>query len=513
MSALNKHFRIRIYSHCFVVDRFSPVGRMLAVKFAQRCAQYELVNTAAGARQQLTRMFAASPYDRREYRFHINQLSQWREHLLFHNYSNPAVFDEIYVGLKPVDDMDFSTNPKYIANEEQVPLIEYSVKKQPTCKLIGLRTGGGKTVCALLSVAKIRKIPCIVIKPAYIDKWIGDLMNILQLKVEDIMVIQGSKHLTAFMTKVKTGELDYKAVIMSNRTYQLWIKLYEKYGEESFEMGYEVPPEQFYEHANVGIRLIDEVHQDFHLNFKIDLYTNVEYALSLSATLITRDPFLQNMYEVAYPLKDRCAIPALKKYVHSYAVHYGLRDAKHIRTSERGSTTYSHGAFEKSIIKNPVSLQKYLELIDYVLAIGYLKSTKIGKSALIFAYSIDMCTIITNYLKNKYKEFKVNRYVENDPYSDLMDGDMVVSTLGSSGTAIDKPNLTNVALTTAIDSLQSNVQSLGRLRELDGGATKVEFHYFVCDDVQKHLDYHYRKVKLLDQRAKTFMDIYTGINI
>ena len=124
-----------------------------------------------------------------------------------------------------------------------------------------------------------------------------------------------------------------------------------------------------------------------------------------------------------------------------------------------------------------------------------------------------MCTIITNYLKNKYKEFKVNRYVENDPYSNLMDGDIVVSTLGSSGTAIDKPNLTNVALTTAIDSLQSNVQSLGRLRELDGGATKVEFHYFVCDDVQKHLDYHYRKVKLLDQRAKTFMDIYTGINI
>ena len=50
-------------------------------------------------------------------------------------------------------------------------------------------------------------------------------------------------------------------------------------------------PEDFFNLINVGIRLIDEVHQDFHLNFKIDLYTNVKKTISLSATLQSDNKF------------------------------------------------------------------------------------------------------------------------------------------------------------------------------------------------------------------------------
>lgn len=366
------------------------------------------------------------------------------------------------------------------------------------------------TASALMAIEKIQKMPCIIVKPAYIEKWTEDLIKTYNLKLEDIMVIQGGKHLTAFLTKVAEGSLEYKAIIISNRTLQIWLTLYEKHKEDTLEMGYVIHPHEFFEHANCGVRLIDEVHQDFHFNFKLDLYTNVEYAISLSATLITTDPFLRTMHDIAYPIKDRCPSPPILKYIHSYAVHYRFSKPDKIRTSEYGSKNYSHGAVEKSILKHVPTTNAYLDLINYVLCIGYMKSKKEGKRCIIFAYSVDMCTKISDYLKKMYPDYIVNRYVSEDDYSNLMQSDIIVSTLGSAGTAVDIPDLTNVILTTAIDSIQSNVQSLGRLRMLDNGDTATEFHYFVCDDIPKHLEYHSRKKIMLAERAKTFIDVYSG---
>jgi hypothetical protein len=48
---------------------------------------------------------------------------------------------------------------------------------------------------------------------------------------------------------------------------------------------------------------------------------------------------------------------------------------------------------------------------------------------------------------------------------------------------------------------------------LDNGDTATEFHYFVCDDVPKHLEYHSRKKIMLAERAKTFIDVYSGFVI
>ncbi len=366
------------------------------------------------------------------------------------------------------------------------------------------------TFVALSGIAILQKIPCIIVKPAYIEKWTDDLIKTYNLSLDDIMVVQGSKHLMALLNLVKEGKLEYKAVIVSNKTFQIWLSMYERLKDETLELGYPIHPHEFFGHIGTGVRLIDEVHQDFHFNFKLDLYTNVEHAISLSATLITQDPFLRSMHDLAYPIKDRYVSPPLDKYINSFAVHYRFRKPDKIRTSEYGSKNYSHGAFEKSVIKHTPTLYGYLGLIDYVLSIGYIKAIKRDKKCIIFAYSVDMCTKIVAFLESKYPDHIVNRYVADDPYENLMQSDIVVSTLGSAGTAVDIPNLTNVILTTAIDSIQSNVQSLGRLRKLDNGATDTEFHYFVCGDVPKHLEYHNRKKEMLSQRAKTFIDVYSG---
>jgi superfamily II DNA or RNA helicase len=483
---------------------------MLAVKFAGRYVQFGLVPGGGQMHRKALKVFGVANAERTEFRFHINQLPEFHKLLVQTGYDNHKLYHRVDIPVKPTPELGFTVDPGFVPRDYQIPIIDYLIKKEPKCKLVGLRTGGGKTACALSAIAVLKKIPCIIIKPTYIEKWTEDLIEMYGLTVEDIMVVQGGKHLKALLNLVKEDKLHYKAIILSNKTMQIWLSAYERDKEDALETGYCIHPHEFFEHVGAGVRLVDEVHQDFHFNFKLDLYTNVEHAISLSATLITNDPFLRSMHDIAYPIRDRCASPTLDNYISSYAVHYRFDKPDKIRTSEFGSNNYSHGALEKSVMKHNPTMHAYLNLIDYTLSIGYANSKKVDKKCIIFAYSVDMCTTIAKFLEGKYPDYDVRRYVADDPYENLMQADVIVSTLGSAGTAVDIPNLTNVILTTAVDSIQSNIQSLGRLRKLDNGNTPTEFHYFVCEDIPKHLEYHQRKKEMLSQRAKSFIDVYSG---
>jgi superfamily II DNA or RNA helicase len=89
--------------------------------------------------------------------------------------------------------------------------------------------------------------------------------------------------------------------------------------------------------------------------------------------------------------------------------------------------------------------------------------------------------------------------VEEDPYENLMQADVSVSTLLSAGTGVDIPMLTTVILTTSISSSQSNIQGFGRLRNIPN--KKLRFVYFVCSDFPKQLEYHEKKKDMLSRMA------------
>jgi hypothetical protein len=103
---------------------------------------------------------------------------------------------------------------------------------------------------------------------------------------------------------------------------------------------------------------------------------------------------------------------------------------------------------------------------------------------------------VVERFKKKYPEFDTVRYVGslNDPYDELLECDIGVTTIGSGGTAIDLANLRVSLMTTAIDSRQSNEQVLGRTRRLkDFPEIVPEFVYFVCRDIEQHIKYDNNK--------------------
>jgi hypothetical protein len=359
------------------------------------------------------------------------------------------------------------------------------------------------TLVTMTASGIIGKRTVIIIRPMYVYKWIDDLLNYTELTIDEIMIVQGTKELQALLMLADSGQLDsISVIIISNKTMQSYITKYELHRDGLLDMGYVCLPEDMFELLEAGMRLIDEVHLDFHLNFKIDLYSNVQKSISLSATLLNNNSFLESMYDVAYPLHQRYRATGLDKYISARAVMYRLADNIRVRTTEYGSDSYSHNAFEVSIMKNYVAMSNYLKLMKIIIDAGFIKDYKPSEKIIIYCYRGDFCTKVVQYLKLVYPSLDIRRYISEDPPENMYEPDIRVTTLGSGSTAHDIKNLKVVILTVAVDSIQSNIQALGRLRRLETAQTR--FYYYVCENIPKHIQYHESKRKMLEQRAMSF---------
>lgn len=500
-------------SHNFKIIDFSSTARDIIIQFARRLVQKGLVKSAGarGFNFEPIKVYASTTRNRNEFRFHINQFTEFMEFLNQRGIYEAGV-KVIEKTIQPAALITAKFKEEWIARDYQEPVLEYMATKDydisktsilPIRKFLGLRTGMGKTFCGMKTCSFYKKRTVIIVKPKYIKKWIEDIEKHFHSKVKDIMVVQGSKDLKTLLNLTIENEITAQFIIISVDTMRNYIKDYEAHGTNIKHQGYSVLPEDLFEALGAGIRLIDEVHESFHMYFKIDLYTHVEISISLSATLMNLDAFVEKMYAIAYPYNMRYKDVAVEAHIHTTALMYHFKQPYAIRTMENGSSSYSHIAFENSLLakKNKIVLEPYLGMVNFICRMSYFKDYQPGDRLAVFASTVDMCTAITNYLKNKYPDKSVKRFcpTAGDPYENLIEPDIRVTTIISGGTAHDIPRLTTVVLTINIQSIQSNIQTMGRLRPIAN--RKVQFIYCVCQDMQKHMDYHYSKKENLRGRV------------
>ena len=500
------YFKVDVYSHNFCLTRISARGLELIGEFSKPYKQWGVVRENRRFIRKVLKVFGTKLEDKTQFRFHIEQFPA------FINFLNELqVHESCYEVQTHIPDpgitVEMSVREGWVLRDYQIPINEYLISDLPLKrKLLEIQTGKGKTFSAMNAIGSLSKRLVIFIKPAYMEKWASDVVKICEIDPEDVLSISGSAALMQLIHLAETDQLDCKVIIVSNKTMQNWISLYERVGDDSIELlGYGCKPQDFLQVVKAGMRLIDEVHQDFHLNFKIDLYTHVERSISLSATLVADDPFLTKMYLLAYPKAMRYAGLEYHKYIKSFSWIYRFNRPDIIKTTEYGSTTYSHIAFEKSVLKRPKEIVNYVEMLDSCIRDTFTRHQQPGDKLLIYCSSINMCTYVSNFLKKLYPERDIRRYVEDDPYDNLMSAEICVSTLLSAGTGHDIPGLTTVILTSAVSSTQSNIQGFGRLREIPG--RDVRFIYFVCSDIPKHIDYHEKKKNILKETALSYDSI------
>lgn len=497
---------VTIFSHHFSVSNISGRAYAAVREFAQRYVQYGVIKQHGQWVRVAKKVYAAATQDRTVFRFHINQLEDFEHHLKRHFLKDTE--ERFTQPFKEIDPVTLEIKPEWIPREDQTPVIEYICADTPNIsRFVDLQTGKGKSFITMYSAALLKARAVYLFRPMYLDKWVIDIRKTYEMAQEDLIVVQGSGELIEFLEMMRTGEWAGKVVLISNKTFQNYLKLYEELKEGILDAGYACTPPQFFEFVGSTLRVIDEVHQDFHLNFKIDLYTHVRRSVSLSATMISDDPFVERMQNLAYPSGLRYKGGVYDKYIATRAVFYSLADPTKVKWKAPYNSNYSHNVYEHSIMKVPSMLSNYVKIIIRLLETTWLREDyyQPGDRAVVFCASVDFCTLLTDRLKQHFTKFATERYVGslNDPYDNLMVPDLRVTTHGSAGTAVDIPQLTVTIMSLALKSSAGSLQNLGRLRKLKDGREPL-YVYMNCSDIPKHIEYHEHRARLLDGKTTNY---------
>jgi len=506
-----KAFRVTTSSHGFKVDKVADSRAHEALKqYLLGLRHFGLVRAGRSFIRKPLKTFASSNITRSYYRFHIAEKQSFLNHMSEYGFNDSSIE---WSENKPYQPriVELPAKEKWAPRENQLNPIDYIADETngPWGKLLPAMTGSGKGAMTMFALSRRNVLPILLVRPMYMDKWMLEVRDFFDIPEDSIISIQGSGELKKMIELQAAGKLTARFIIISNKTYQSWISSFEKTKESQFRKTWKCTPENFFEFMRAGFRVMDEVHQDFHLNFKIDTYTHVNDSISLSATLMTKDPFLRSRYELAYPHAKRCEVGPLNKYIDSSAYLYQFREPERIRTTEYGSTTYSHLAFEESILKNPVLTENYFDMIAGLVEIDFVRIKDEGEKFVVFCARIQMCRALCKYLKQRFSQYDIRTYVGSedggpkDPYENLIEPVGRITTYGSAGTAQDVPMLRTNIMTISMDSLAGNIQVLGRTRVMKNGNTP-RFVYTVAENIPKHMLHHKGREEILKQRARSY---------
>jgi len=426
------------------------------------------------------------------YAFSVNMLSQFMNLLGRYGVTSDDLDISLHKPHKPAK-IKFNINKKYKIRDYQERYIDVLVNKDAKkFMLVDLRTGMGKGLISLEAIRRIKYKTLIMVKPGYIDKWISDLLEYTDITKDDIKVIKGYD---ALAKMIATKDTDYKFIIISLVTLRNYVRDYET------AKNTDIDPATLLQKLKVGTVLNDETHQHFHSVYMLTLYLNANRFIGLSATLDNNDKQMRRMYEIIFPPDARINnLVKYEAYINVKAVEYELGSMYGLVYKRQQG--YNHILYEQSIIRRSVLLKNYISMIEAYFVSGYLSRRTEGDKVLIFCASVHLATMMSNYFSTIYHDLTVNRYVEDDPYDNVVTGDVIISTPLSAGTALDIPNLITVLMTVSVSSLQSNKQAIGRLRKLKD--KEVTYIYFYTKDIPNHIKMERDRYRAIKDIAKSY---------
>ncbi|AFI55443.1 hypothetical protein TSMG0160 [Halocynthia phage JM-2012] len=376
------------------------------------------------------------------------------------------------------------TSPK-LPRKRQPEYIDFMTDTSSHIRILPASPGSGKTLCTIYSMTILKKKTAVVLQPSLKDNWVDNLLELTDLKEEDILYVSGSDGLYEYMQCVKNGTNHWSVVIFSINTLQGYLT---GYLDDNAEWLYS--PDELFDESGFGLKVVDEAHKWLHFHSLLDMYSNIKIHHFLTGTIMQESPFLSNMEDTLYPHKDRCDVDPPTTHLEMITYQYRFEDKP---PPHRGMMGYNHMKLESSIFKKKRLLDKYLRMMASVFYMDYYKEHKAGERALIFFSTVNMVQAFLELLKAKIPDIKAVSYLAGDDESKFADAEVIVSTTKKAGTGTDISGLVYLLQTILISSKGENYQNCLRLREREDGNTR--FSYVWCGNIPKHLDYHKKRIK------------------
>jgi len=390
----------------------------------------------------------------KELRIPINGLS----YMLVMLDSVGAEYEIIEEAWYPERDIQLKMRSDFVPKEEQIPIIDYLSSNDPVRKGLATATGSGKTVSSIAGIVKYGKAAIIIVSGLH-EQWIRQIKHFTDIG-DNIYLIQGFQSLA----KLMDSEFKPAIIVFSLETLRLYVTRTGHYQSvPSFD--------EFLRYFGIGVKIMDEVHLNFHAQTLIDLNSNVHNNIYLTATFDASNRYTKKILDLIYPSYMRYGEDSFARYIDVFCYRFNGEVPEKACSLQRG---YMHNRYERYLLKRPHFLDRFFNnRIIIILQEQYVLKRAPGEKMLIYFARLSMVEAAAEWLKKELPKLNVVVYVGGVKDSVIDDADILVTTPKKSGTGTDIKNLIFVLNTVSFKTPVATEQLRGRLRQLKDGKTPV----------------------------------------
>ena len=361
----------------------------------------------------------------------------------------PRTMHKVSMSYPPRDELQKAAI-KFLSNK-----MEYA--KFANQKLLSLKTGEGKTYCAINYCVNNKVIPMIFVdQDKLANQWIDAIKQFTNCTDDNIYYISGQSSIISLLKKKKKDIKDYKFFIAIHRTVS-------NYMEKNFDN-----MNALMEHLGIGVKIFDEAHVEMMSMFNIDEATDVN-SIYLTATPSRSNPKENGMYKNAIKeIKVFSTDKGLFKQAPYLNILLAMTNSNP-KTNDTvkfnnkyGFNLNGYSAFMEKEGNYDFFLSKITRLINF--------ANKNGKRKIaIILHTLSMVSKVNSSLTNQYPELKINRFdstIKAGREEILTDSDIIITTDMTFNKGIDIKGLEVVINLVPVGSATKNEQMIGRLREI-----------------------------------------------
>ena len=358
------------------------------------------------------------------------------------------------------------------------------------------------TFTTLAALARMGCRAVVMVPPKYFGIWRTALLETYGDRTK-WREVSGGGELKQLIMDGLEGNIHEDVIIISCVSYRIYIEAYETYGENIEASGYMCAPPRFHEVIGAGMQINDEFQEDPGLYFRIDVYSNVAKQVYLSATPYTGNAYVTKMIDIMTPPETRCKIPTWDRYIDVMWLMYSDPTVQPKDYLTPFKNTYNHGRYETQMLKKQRRKDKYFADVYRAIEGLYVRDRKPGQKALVLCYTVAFIHELTEFLRERFPDLKINFHVSGCDYKKIQDNDITISTPKSAGTGVDIPNLRETFLLVATGSEKDCVQIMGRTRPLKGWPDVTpRLTVLVCNNIPQHGRYMAANQEVFAKKAR-----------
>ena len=371
---------------------------------------------------------------------------------------------------------------------------EFEGMKKSSQQVLSLPTRSGKTYVTIAAISILETRAIIIVNSDELrTQWKTEILKHTQLQESNVELISSTDWFYDIDSDPYTiTERKEKYIfIVTHRSIYNTVK---KYGGDVLNSALTK--------LQIGIKVIDEAHIEFHNTLRTDYFTNVWKTWYLTATFGRSESNENRIFQRAFDKVNKIAMsnPERKPSVVLFMIGFQTKPNHYVHQL----VCYKPRGFDRYVYMNYELNEEPTKALDNevkTILRMVIETKKLAGKILILAPSIGGCEHYKDIVEELYPQYSVCCHNSANRIEDFREYGVICATRQMLGTAITIPNLRVIINLEPTSSEVNLTQTIGRLDVYEGGLDTYYF-YIVDTSFDKVRTIFYHATNILKKGAK-----------